>query len=86
MALITAIYLVGGLVNLDTGHSYHLGFGQTDLLPIGFETYGYVYVAQFLQQVAPHYALQLRLDAYGAKEDVTSSAYVGSYSNDPGAT
>lgn len=38
---------------------YQISFGATRLITPGFETYGYVYVAQFLQEVAPLFVFHL---------------------------
>lgn len=62
---VTAIYLVGGVVESVFDCTYHLGFGQTDMLCVGLKSFGYVYVASFFQEVAPLYAKALQLDAYG---------------------
>jgi hypothetical protein len=57
--------LVGGWdhVGDETIPTYSIGFGQLDHQASGLETYGYVFVAQFLQKVAPVY-----LKTYGLKE------------------
>lgn len=62
---VIAIHLAGGVVN-DDGfhHSYHLGYGQLDLVPFGLSTYGYVYAASFLQEVAPLFTTALRARVY----------------------
>lgn len=62
---VAAIYFVGGVINRGYDHTYHLGFGQLDFVPLGVETFGYVLAAQFLQEVAPLYALALGLSPYG---------------------
>lgn len=51
----TAIYLVGGAVNGFFTLSYHEGFGQTDDLAIGHNSFGYTYVFEFLNKVAAIY-------------------------------
>jgi len=62
LAEVLSIYLIGGLYRrlglsdqegwFDT---YFIGFGHTRLLTPGFESFGYVYTASFLQVVAPRF-------------------------------
>ncbi|TFY81456.1 hypothetical protein EWM64_g2557 [Hericium alpestre] len=54
-----AIYMIGGVVNEFFDASYHIGFGQTDELPHGLPSYGYTFVAKFLQEVVPAYVEKL---------------------------
>jgi hypothetical protein len=51
-----AIYLIGGTVENYIDSTYHRGFGQTDELPEGLTDHGYIYIAQFLQEVATCYS------------------------------
>ncbi|KAF8633651.1 hypothetical protein AX17_004416 [Amanita inopinata Kibby_2008] len=65
--MFTAITLIGGVVGDFYDHSYHLGFGQLDWIPItgkgplAFET------ASFLQETAPLYCLALGLNVRGRR-------------------
>ena len=65
--------LVGGWdhVGDDVIPTYSIGFGQLDHLPTGLETYGYVFVAQFLQKVAPVY-----LRHFGLKEYIAGNEHL----------
>ena len=62
--------LAGGWshIDIDVIPTYSLGFGQLDHLATGLKTYGYVFVAQFLQKVAPVY-----LRTFGLKEYIAGS-------------
>jgi len=62
--------LVGGWEHIgdDVIPTYSIGFGQLDHQATGLKTYGYVFVAQFLQKVAPVY-----LRTFGLKEYMTGS-------------
>lgn len=62
--------LVGGWDHIgdDVIPTYSLGFGQLDQQATGLETYGYVFVAQFLQKVAPVY-----LRTFGLREYIAGS-------------
>ena len=58
--VVISIHLCGGLYQprglaTEEGWTdiYQMGFGALKLITPGFETYGYVYIAQFLQTVAP---------------------------------
>ena len=75
---VTSIYLRGGSYrHYDlTGEegwfdTYQLGFGALKLITPGFESYGYCYVASFLQKVAPLFVSRLGGALYG---DVASNA------------
>jgi exonuclease III len=48
---------VGGWIHVGkhTVPQYSLGFGQLDVTPEGLETYGWAFVAEFLQKVVPLY-------------------------------
>jgi hypothetical protein len=62
--------LIGGWEHIsdDVIPTYSLGFGQLDYQATGLETYGYVFVAQFLQKVAPVY-----LRTFGLREYIAGS-------------
>ena len=62
--------LVGGWDHIgdDVIPTYSMGFGQLDQQATGLETYGYVFVAQFLQKVAPVY-----LRTFGLKEYIAGN-------------
>jgi exonuclease III len=75
-----SIYLIGGLYRKpglpdQEGwfDAYFLGFGATRLITPGFESFGYVYVTQFLQRIAPVYVARLgeslRSDGLGIDEE-----------------
>lgn len=51
-----AIHLIGGVVNDKFDCDYHVGFGQTTLLPRDLNAHGFVFVVRFLQEVAWDYA------------------------------
>jgi exonuclease III len=63
--------LVGGWSHIgdDVIPTYSIGFGQLDQLATGLDTYGYVFVAQFLQKVAPVY-----LRTFGLREYIAGTA------------
>lgn len=65
-----AYALVGGWNHIsgDEIPTYSIGFGQLDQQATGLDTYGYVFVAQFLQKVAPVY-----LRTFGLKEYIAGS-------------
>jgi exonuclease III len=66
-----AIYLCGGVVdNRFYQHTYHLGYGQLDATPIGLPSYGYVYTASFLQEVAPLWNSAMGSRIYGVDFDL----------------
>jgi exonuclease III len=51
-----ALILIGGVAHWSLyENSYHLGFGQIDVLPQGLTSHLYVYTASFFQRVAPIY-------------------------------
>lgn len=63
---VLSIYLIGGLVRptgLSDGEgwfdTYFVGFGAARLLCPGFESFGYAYIASFLQTVAPKWVAHL---------------------------
>ena len=60
--------LVGGWEHIcdDVIPTYSIGFGQLDHQATGLNTYGYVFVAQFLQRVAPVYLRTFGLKEYTA--------------------
>jgi len=60
--------LLGGWDHIsdDVIPTYSMGFGQLDLMATGLKTYGYVFVAQFLQKVAPVYLRHFGLKEYTA--------------------
>jgi len=60
--------LVGGWEHISDNviPTYSIGFGQLDHQATGLETYGYVFVAQFLQKVAPVYLRTFGLKEYTA--------------------
>jgi exonuclease III len=62
--------LVGGWDHIgdDEIPTYSIGFGQLDHQATGLDTFGYVFVAQFLQKVAPVY-----LRSFGLKEYVAGN-------------
>lgn len=62
--------LVGGWDHIGDNEipTYSIGFGQLDQQATGLETYGYVFVAQFLQKVAPVY-----LRTFGLKEYIAGN-------------
>ena len=69
---VVSIYLLGGLfrpytLSMEEGwaDTYQIGFGALRLITPGFESYGFVYVAQFLQVVAPLYLTCLGGSLYG---------------------
>lgn len=62
---LAAIYLVGGTVNKFYGCTYHLGFGQVDLVPHKLGSPGCIYAASFFQEVAHLYAQRLGLTVCG---------------------
>jgi exonuclease III/predicted negative regulator of RcsB-dependent stress response len=66
--------LVGGWDHIgdEVIPTYSIGFGQLDHQATGLETYGYVFVAQFLQKVAPIY-----LRTFGLKEYTAGSVTLG---------
>lgn len=70
---VIAIYLVGGVVNNSYDCSYHMGFGQLNYMPEGLDKFGYVPVAQFLQEIAHVYAKALSLSSHGGDRDIPSS-------------
>lgn len=62
---VISVYLVGGVVEGHFNYPYSLAFGQCDGLSADLDTYGYVYVASFLQKVCPVYCSKLGIDVYG---------------------
>ena len=63
---VLSIYLIGGLfrpTGLSDGEgwfdTYFVGFGASRLLCPGFESFGYAYIALFLQTVAPKWVTHL---------------------------
>jgi hypothetical protein len=83
---VLSIYLIGGLYRhlaLQDGEgwfdTYFLGFGATRLVTPGFESYGFIYITQFLQRVAPLYVARLGLPLDGAESiDTDDDSSVGS--------
>jgi hypothetical protein len=83
---VLSIYLIGGLYRhlaLQDGEgwfdTYFLGFGAARLITPGFESYGFVYITQFLQRVAPLYVARLGLPLDGAESiDTDDNSSVGS--------
>lgn len=59
-----AIILAGGTVGKKYGLSYTTGYGQGELLSVRAQTYGFVYAASFLTEVAVWYTKGLDLPAY----------------------
>lgn len=83
-----AIYLIGGTVENYIDSTYHRGFGQTDELPEGLTYSGYIYIAQFLQEVATCYSEKIFPEGdphYSNQDDFVSlySPGVGSVSDTP---
>jgi len=64
-AVAIAIQLAGGSLTDSFEASFFLSFGQGDLIVTRLEKYGYEYLAEFLQHVAPMYWLALGLNEYG---------------------
>lgn len=64
-AAAVAIQLLGGSLTDEFEASYTLSFGQCDMIITGLKYYGFAYMAEFLQRVAPLYCLALGLDGYG---------------------
>lgn len=62
---VVGIYLAGGVVDLHFDHAWHTGFGQLDLIPNGLKTFGFAYLAAFLQEAVPLYLLKLGFDVHG---------------------
>ena len=83
---VISIYLCGGLyrplglaIEMGWMDTYLIGFGACRLITPGFETYNFVYVAQFLQLVAPLYVSRLGGALYGdVVSDGTGSLSEGS--------
>jgi hypothetical protein len=72
LAKVVSIYLLGGLyrpfaLSSEEGwaDTYQMGFGALRIITPGFETYGFCYVAQFLQVVSPLYVSRLCGSLYG---------------------
>ncbi|KZT63149.1 hypothetical protein DAEQUDRAFT_770870 [Daedalea quercina L-15889] len=59
-----AICLAGGTVGREFGLSFTNGYGQGELLSVKARSYGFVYAASFLTEVAVWYARGVDLPAY----------------------
>jgi exonuclease III len=84
---VLSICLIGGLfrpVGLSDGEgwfdAYFVGFGATRMLCPGFESYGFTYIASFLQRVAPRWAACLGEEPliFGDEADTAETLSVGS--------
>ena len=84
---VLSIYLIGGLyrpIGLSDGEgwfdAYFVGFGATRMLCPGFESYGYTFVASFLQRVAPRWVACLGEEPliFGDEADTAETLSVGS--------
>jgi exonuclease III len=87
-----SIYLIGGLFrrpDMLEGEgwmdAYFIGFGSTKLICPGFESFGWTYVASFLQVVAPRFVSHLGepLIGRGSPETSPSASSTGSPVNQP---
>ena len=74
-----AIRLAGGCVLDPRESTFLLSFGHVDFLLTDLEHFGYVYLASFLQEVAPRYCRAMGLDnrSRGLSPGVSVSSHVG---------
>ena len=88
--IVISIHLCGGLYQpqgLATKEGwtdvYQMGFGALKLITPGFESYGYVYVAEFLQTVAPLFVFHPDGALYGyVASDIDAGLLFGGSHND----
>ena len=87
LAEVVSIYLIGGLYRppgFSDGEgwfdTYFLGFGATRVLCPGFESFSFVFVASFLQRVAPRWVTCLGEEplSFGDEADMAESISAGS--------
>lgn len=76
--LAIAIRLVGGCISDPRESVYLLSFGHLDYILTDLGHYGYVFMASFLQTVAPHYCRALGLNSSQVLDLVSASSKVGS--------
>ena len=79
LAMASAIYLAGGCLTDPREATFTFSFGQCDMLTSGLEHFGYVYLASFLQTVAPYYSVAL---GHGGTSGVDAGESVSSSNGD----
>ena len=78
-----SVYLLGGLVRLQSMtqdaqgwfDSYQLGFGHFRLVTPRFTAHHYIFLAQFLQEVAPLWSHALEQEMYDSRSDTDSLSH-----------